>query len=189
MGLTANKVFELLFQNKMNASNEDRMKTENIYNCCMVKPTHHIKGYITTEKGSIKFTYCPDNESKELLEKDPNYDRDMGACFGSTFKTYHKDKDIVCFEIKYKSIEYMFKRIYFYRETGIEIFTYEKKSYFFNFKSNQELLKFLNDIIKHEKFRTIKCHGFKGKKLIGYCKLFGIYTKKTSYSHSAVVFL
>ena len=69
---------------------------------------------------------------------------DMGACFGSTFKTYHKDKDKICFEIKYESIEYMFKRNYFYQETGLEIFTFERKSYFLNFKSNQELLKFLN---------------------------------------------
>ncbi len=181
LDISANKIFDLLFKNKNDALNKDSVKTENVYNCCMVKPTHHIKGYINTGKGRIQFTYCPDNESKELLEKDPNYDRDMGACFGSTFKTYHKDKNKVCFEIKYKSIEYMFKRNYFYQETGLEIFTFEKKSYFFNFKSNPELLNFINDIIKDEKFRTIKCHGFKGKKLIGYCKLFGVYTKKTSH--------
>ena len=181
ISLTANKIFELLFQNKLITVNEDSIKNENIYNCCMVKPTHHIKGYITTEKNSLKFTYCPDNESKEALEKDPSYDMDMGACFGSTFKTYHKDKDKICFEIKYESIEYMFKRNYFYQETGLEIFTFERKSYFLNFKSNQELLKFLADITQHEKFRTIKCHGFKGKKLLGYCKLFNVYTKKTSH--------
>ena len=179
--VSANEVFELLFQNKLNTMNEENIQSENIYNCCMVKPTHHIKGYATTEKSSMTFTYCPDNESKELLEKDPSYDKDMGACFGSTFKTYHKDKDKIYFEIKYKSIEYMFKRNYFYQETGLEIFTYERKSYFLNFKSNQELEKFISDIIQHEKFRTIKCIGYKGKKLIGYCKLFNVYTKKTSH--------
>ena len=179
--LSSKEVFELLFQKKLNSINEDNVKSENLYNCCIVKPTHHIKGYITTEKRSITFTYCPDNESKELLEKDPSYDKDMGACFGSTFKMHYKDKDKICFEIKYNSIEYMFKRNYFYQETGLEIFTYEKKSYFLNFKSNQELLKFINDIIQHEKFRTIKCHQNKGKKLIGYCKLFNVYTKKTSH--------
>ena len=179
--ISSKEIFELLFQNKLNSINEENVQSENLYNCCIVKPTHHIKGYITTEKGSITFTYCPENESKELLEKDPSYDKDMGACFGSTFKMYYKDKDKVCFEIKYKSIEYMFKRNYFYQETGLEIFTYEKKSYFLNFKSNQELLKFINDIIQHEKFRTIKCYGYKGKKLIGYCKLFNVYTKKTSH--------
>ena len=105
----------------------------------------------------------------------------MGACFGSTFKMYYKDKDKFGLEIKYKSIEYMFKKNYFYQETGLEILTYEKKSYFINFKSNQELLKFINDIIQHEKFRAIKCYGHKGKKLIGYCKLFNVYTKKSSY--------
>ena len=179
--LSSKEVFELLFQNKLNNVNEENIQSENLYDCCIVKPTHHIKGYITTEKGSIKFTYCPENESKEMLEKDLSYDKDMGACFGSTFKKYYKDKDKIYFEIKYKSIEYMFKRNYFYQETGLEIFTYEKKSYFLNFKSNQELLKFINDIIQHEKFRTIKCYGYKGKKLIGYCKLFNVYLKKTSH--------
>ena len=179
--LNAKEVFELLFQNKLNLINEENVLYENIYTCCIVKPTHHIKGYITTESSCIKFTYCPDNESKELLEKDPSYDKDMGACFGSTFKKYYKDKDKIFFEIKYKSIEYMFKRNYFYQETGLEIFTYAKKSYFLNFKSNQELEKFINDIIFHEQFRIIKCHGFKGKKYIGYCKLFNTKNKKESY--------
>ena len=60
-----------------------------------------------------------------MLEKDPSYDKDMGACFGSTFKKYYKDK--IYFEIKYKSIEYMFKRNYCYQETGLEIFTFKPR--------------------------------------------------------------
>ena len=177
---SSKEIFELLFQNKLNSINEDNVQSENIYTCCIVKPTHHIKGYVTTESAGIAFTYCPDNETKELLEKDPSYDKDMGACFGSTFKRHYKDKDIVCYEISYKSIEFMFIRNYFYQETGIEIYTYQKKSYFLNFKSNQELMKFINDIIQHEKFRTVKCNGYKGKKLLGYCKLFNVYSKKKS---------
>ena len=179
--LNSKEVFELLFPKNLNAIIEENPQVDNLYKCCIVKPTHHIKGYVITENKSIKFIYCPENESKELLEKDPNYDKDMGACFGSTFKTYYKDKDIICLEIKYSSIEYMFIRNYFYQETGLELFTYEKKSYFLNFKSNKELLKFIQDIIQNEKFRKIKCHGLKGKKLIGYCKLFNIYLKKTSH--------
>ena len=177
---SSKEIFELLFQNKLSSINEDNVQSENIYTCCIVKPTHHIKGYVTTESTGITFTYCPDNETKELLEKDPSYDKDMGACFGSTFKRHYKDKDIVCSEISYKSIEFMFIRYYFYQETGVEIYTYQKKSYFLNFKSNQELMKFLNDIIQHEKFRTVKCNGYKGKKLLGYCKLFNVYSKKKS---------
>ena len=57
----------------------------------------------------------------------------------------------------------MLKRNYFYQETGLEISTYEKKSYFLNFKTNQELEKFINDIIFHEQFKIVKCHGFKKK--------------------------
>ena len=183
----AKEIFELLFQNKLNSINEENVHSENIYTCCIVKPTHHIKGYATTEKNSLTFTYCPDNEAKELLEKDPSYDKDMGACFGSTFKRYYKDKDIINIEILLKSIELMFIRTYFYQETGLEIYTYDKKSYFLNFKSNQELLKFINDIKQHEKFRTIKCHGFKHKKLIGYCKWFNVYTKKKSLHPTYII--
>ena len=179
--LNSKEVFELLFPNKLNAINEENPQIDNLYKCCIVKQTHHIKGYVITEKDRIKFTYCPENESQELLEKDPNYDKDMGACFGSTFKTYYKDKDIIFLEIKYSSIEYMFIRNYFYQETGLELFTYEKKSYFLNFKSNQNLQKFIQDIIQNEKFRKIKCHTLKKKKLIGYCKLFNVYLKKTSH--------
>lgn len=127
---SAKEIFELLFQNKLNTINEENVQSENIYTCCIVKPTHHIKGYATTEKTCITFTYCPDNETKELLEKDPSYDKDMGACFGSTFKRYYKDKDIIGIEILYKSIEFMFIRNYFYQETGLEIYTYEKKVIF-----------------------------------------------------------
>ena len=184
---SSKEIFELLFQNKLNSINEENVQSENIYTCCIVKPTHHIKGYATTEKASITFTYCPDNEAKELLEKDPSYDKDMGACFGSTFKRYYKDKDIIGIEILLKSIEFMFIRTYFYQETGLEIYTSEKKSYFLNFKSNQELLKFINDIKQHEKFRTIKCHGYKHKRLLGYCKLFNVYTKKKSLHPTYII--
>ena len=178
--LSSKEIFELLFQNKLSSINEENVQSENLYTCCIVKPTHHIKGYASTEKTGITFTYCPDNETKELLEKDPSYDKDMGACFGSTFKRYHKDKDIIYLEIKYKSIEFMFIKSYFYQETGLEIYTYEKKSYLLVFKTNLELLKFIGDILLHEKFRTIKCHGYKNKRLLGYCKLFNIYSKKKS---------
>ena len=47
--LSSKEVFELLFQNKLNNVNEENIQSENLYDCCIVKPTHHIKGYITTE--------------------------------------------------------------------------------------------------------------------------------------------
>ena len=97
----------------------------------MVKLTHHIKGFISTEEKYIKFSYNNDINLAEL--DDPNYDKDMGSCFGSIFKNHKKDKDKIDFKIEYLNIKYLFYRHYFYNESAIEIYTESNKSYFFNF--------------------------------------------------------
>jgi hypothetical protein len=33
------------------------MKNENIYDCCLVKLTHHIRGYASTEEKRIVFMH------------------------------------------------------------------------------------------------------------------------------------
>ena len=126
------KVFELLYYDRLMSFDEENIKSEHLYMCCMVKPTHHVKGYVSTEKDSIKFSYYPRNE-EENQTNNINYDKDMGACFGSTFKSHHTDKNIIFFTIKYNNIKFLFKRQYFYQETGVEIYTEENKSFFFNF--------------------------------------------------------
>ena len=60
------------------SKNIENIQRENIYNCCMVKLTHHIKGYISTEKYRIRFIFVSDSDIKEEeLENDSNYDKDM----------------------------------------------------------------------------------------------------------------
>ena len=171
-----NKVTFDMFQGSRQISKKDEeRRIENQYNCCIVKQTHHIKGYICTEKNFIKFFFDPESrkyDTNESLEKDPTYDRDMDCCFGSTFKTNKRDKDKINFIIDYENIKYMFLRYYFYIQSGLEIYTKDNKVYFLNFKINADLLSFTNDIIshKHEKFefREIKTDDYKGKKLLGY---------------------
>ena len=163
--------FEILIQSKYMSLNEYNSKYENLYVCCIVKPTHHIKGYISTEKKSVIFTHCDeDHESESLLEKDPSYDKEMKCCYGSTFKSHIKDREKVFLEIKYSDIHYLLFRTYFYQDTACEIYTFSNKSFYLNFKNNQELQKFTDDILNHILYRTIECEDFKGKKLLGYEK-------------------
>jgi len=151
--------------------------------CCIVKPTHHIKGIITTKQDYFQFMY-EDNSNKTLemiqdeYENDPNYDRDMGCCYGSIFKNHKKDKDNTAFLLKYSKIKYMFIRVYFYRESGLEIYTITNKSYFLNFKTKEDMHLFLNDILSSINCREIKTEN---KRTLGYEQLFSQTNKKKSY--------
>ena len=171
-----NKVtFDMFLGSRTISKTDEERRVENQYNCCIVKQTHHIKGYISTEKTCVKFFFDPESrkyDTNESLEKDPTYDRDMDCCFGSIFKTNKRDKDKINFIIDYENIKYMFMRYYFYIQSGIEIYTKKNKVYFLNFKTNKDLLTFTNDVLSHANdkfaFREIKADDYKGKKVIGY---------------------
>ena len=168
--LGAKDTFDFLIQSKLMFS-ETMSQYENIYNCCIVKPTHHIKGYISTEKVSAKFTHCyEDEESQKLLYNDFTYDKELHCCFGSTFKRHLKDMEKVCLEIEYDDIKYILPRNYFYQETAIEIYTFSNKSYFLNFKTKKEMQKFRDDILNHDTFVSIIGRDFKNEKIVGYKK-------------------
>ena len=151
--------------------------------CCIVKPTHHIKGNITAKKNYFHFLY-EDNSNKTLetlqdeLENDPNFDKDMGCCYGSIFKNQKKDKDNISFILEYSNIKYMFIRVYFYKESGLEIYTKTNKSYYLNFKTKEDMHLFLNEILTYINYREIKTEN---KRVLGYEQLFIIPTKKKSY--------
>ena len=170
-----------LINSKKMSKNIENIQRENIYICCIVKLTHHIKGYISTEKSRIRFFYASESDLKEEeLENDLNYDRDMHCCFGSLFKYKKNDKDKVAISIKYESIKYIFIRQYFYSESALEIFVDKNKSYFFNFKTEKDLIKFKSDVLHHISYREIKAEDFKSKKILGYQQI-NPNTKKKSY--------
>jgi hypothetical protein len=105
--------------------------------------THHLKGYISTEKYRIRFIFAFDLDIKEKeLENDIYYDKEMQCCFGSIFKNKKNDKDKVVLSIDYTEIRYIFIRQYFYMKSSLEIFTEKNKSYFFNFKRDTDLTQF-----------------------------------------------
>ena len=174
--------YSTLINSKKMSKNIENIQRENIYNCCIVKLTHHIKGYISTEKTRIRFIFESDSNKKiEELENDSNYDKEMKCCFGSIFKNKRNDKDKVVISIDYLNIKYIFVRQYFYVESALEIFTDYNKSYFFNFKSNRDLIQFKSDIIHHGTFREIKTEDFKGKKILGYQQINPNSKKKIYY--------
>ena len=156
---------------------------EYIINCCLVKLTHHIRGLLRLEKEKIKFIFNLD-ESKENLEIDINdntFDKELGTCFGSTFKHKKSDKDKISLDIDYNMIKYIFIRSYYYQETGLEIYTKNNKNYYFNFKSNIDLERVKNELLKTDKYREIKGDDFKGKKILGYEKNISNNKKKNYY--------
>ena len=68
----------------------------------MVKIPHHKRGYVSSEANRIVFIYeAKEYHSKNEVENGLGCDKDMNSCFGSIFKAYSKDKDIINFEIKY----------------------------------------------------------------------------------------
>ena len=171
------EAYSMLYESKEFSTDDKLLKLENIYNCCIVKPTHHIIGYISTEQKRLKFIHDPDsrkNDTDESLENDPIYDRDMECCFGSTFKKYRKDQEKINFVIEYSNIRYMFLRNYYYIQSGIEIYTKTNKCYFLAFKTNKDCKRFMDDIRFHFDdttpliFREIKTEDYKDKKILGY---------------------
>ena len=114
---------------KTNAKNDE----DKNYICCLVKSTHHLKGLFYLAEQGIMFTVDKNNSKKDI--EDIFYDDTKNTCFGAFFREYKKDKDILYFAISFNKISYVFKRLYYYNETGLEIFTSSNKSYYFNFRS------------------------------------------------------
>ena len=153
---------------------------EYVFNCCLVKLTRHIKGIFRLEKTKINFIFNLDENKDENEDFDDiNFDKDLGTCFGSTFKNKKSDKDKISFEIDYEIIKYIFIRYYYYQETGLEIYTTNNKSYYFNFKCNMDLQRVKTELIRMINYREIKGQDFKGKKVLGYEKINT--NKKKSY--------
>ena len=190
-----------------NTKKSHRKKKDKIINhvfqCCLVKVLNHIKGYIKTRKNCLEFIYSEEEENLNMQEggnnnefqnifddeDDISYDKEMGCCYGSLFQKHKRDREKIYFCIMYENIKYFFIKNYYYRDTSVEIFTENNKSYFFNFKTKNELLIFISDITNinnnnsNIKFRQIVAcvHDDKEKyKLLGYEKILP-YMKNKSY--------
>ena len=120
----------------------------NAIKCCLIKKMYHIKGkilYLLDPKDHLNFSifFIPDSDNKgETCNKtEKNVNEDMynsDHCYGSMFPCLEKDKKRLIYIPSHK-IVFTLKRIYFHKISGIEIFTSDNKSYYFNF--NKEFIK------------------------------------------------
>ena len=67
-----------------------------------------------------------------FTDKDDDYDNERHTCFGSYFICHPKDKDLYKISINYDDIKWFFRRRYYYKNSGLEIFTNSNKSFYFN---------------------------------------------------------
>ena len=127
----------------------------NICNVCLVKQTHHVKGnlFIVLKEDKIiiyfySHSYRTQNNEDEILCCNKGNDEEIkvnlnskekeanNLCYGSVFKCPKKDSNKKI-KIELDDIRLVLSRIYFYRDSALEIFT-ETKSYFFNFFSKEK---------------------------------------------------
>ena len=171
-------------QNFIIIENKNISKKIKYLNCCLVKSSHHIKGKIKIFSNYFSFSR-ENNEFKsvDMLKKenenDPQYDKLFGCCFGSYFKSFLNDKDKIEINYPFSEIKYIFTRVYFYHETALEIYTSSNKSYFFNFKTNEDMNLLLNNIISQNSgFVPIKTDN---KRTLGYAQFTNEKEKKKIY--------
>ena len=117
---------------------------------CLVKQTHHIKGnlfiFYNDNKIIIYFySYsfkiqnnedgilcCNKGEEEEIIENSIKIQKkNNDLCYGAIFKCPKKDANKKI-KIELNDIRLVLSRIYFYRNSALEIFT-ETKSFYFNF--------------------------------------------------------
>ena len=134
-----------------------------IYKVCLLKQMYHVKGNLFILKKENNFIICfyshsydfkTKSEIKTLCNKSQN-NNENNLCYGSIFECHEKEKNRKI-TISIKDIRMILKRIFYYRLSGIEIFT-TTKSYYFNFYSKDDLNNFflqLNWFIEETKLKS-----------------------------------
>ena len=111
---------------------KEEIKIKNITNyliipCCLIKLTHHIKGFILiNNKIPNYFEFF--NSEEGCNDK---IDSITKLCYGS-YKNIDNNKSYYI-KIFINDINMIFERKYYYSNNSIEIFTNQNKSYYFNF--------------------------------------------------------
>ena len=147
---TLDELIEKYNQNNMNLIKGKYKNNIIIYDVCLIKRTHHIKGklFLIKNNSKIKKIYflsypksCVDTiPSCNYLENNTQQQefrqtiQNKHVCYGSFFICPDKDCNIKI-KINVEDIRMILRRIYFYRKSAIEIFT-SNKSYYFNFYEN-----------------------------------------------------
>ena len=114
--------------------------------CCLVKTSHHIKGVCFIDDEQLNFKVFLNQKTGNAMSgvevafknTDDDYDQERKTCFGSYFVCHPKDKDLYKVSIKYSDIKWIFRRRYYYKNSAIEIFTVNNKSFYLNFKYEED---------------------------------------------------
>ena len=128
---------------------------KNYFLTCLVKTSHHIKGVIFIDNKKLNFKVFMNQKTGNSMNgvdigfttEDHDYDQDRKTCFGSFVVCNPKDKDLYKISINYNDIKWIFKRKYYYYNSALEIFTTTNKTYYFNFKYEDERTSVLNEIL------------------------------------------
>ena len=117
---------------------------------CFVKVGFHIRGFIFNNSKGIGFysfeSMKIDNDEEE------EFDEDRKVCFGSVFRSQNHKYNNFYIWIPFSKIQMIFKRRYFFKRQAIEIFTEDRKSYFFKLKEKniQYFFDNMRDFIKQD---------------------------------------
>ena len=131
-------------------------KEKKYFLSCLVKTSHHIKGVCFIDNNCLNFKVFLNQKTGSAMSgveigftsNDEDYDPDRHTCFGSYFVFHPKDKDIYKINIHYNDIKWIFRRRYYYKNSALEIFTTTNKTFYFNFKFEDEREIVIEEIIK-----------------------------------------
>ena len=138
---------EFYFIEKENINKDkNNKKNKKYFLSCLVKPSHHIKGVCFIDEKKIIFKVFLNQKTGNEMSgvevgfttKDDDYDCERQTCFGSYFVCHPKDKDLYKISLNYEDIKWFFRRRYYYKNSGLEIFTVNNKSFYFNFKYEED---------------------------------------------------
>ena len=152
-------------EKEKNDSNEDKekeKKEKNFYLSCLVKTSHHIKGVMFIDEKCLNFKVFLNQKTGNAMsgvnigfnDKDEDYDEERKTCFGSYFMFHQKDKNFYKISIDYNDIKLILLKRYYYKNSALEIFTKTNKSYYFNFKYEDDRGLFMDKIL--EKLKECK---------------------------------
>ena len=148
--------FSILNEEKDAKNNNEEEKNEkNYYLSCLVKTSHHIKGVCFIDDENLNFKVFLNQKTGNAMtgvnigftDKDDDYDNERKTCFGSYFMFHQKDKNLYKISIKYDDIKLILLKRYYYKNSALEIFTITNKSYYFNFKYEEDRDLFINNLI------------------------------------------
>ena len=158
-----------IFKNNLNESLVKNYLEDNSNNniprikCCLIKKMYHIKGEINIieeSKNDFIIFFKSTNEEYEdnCNKKNKKDDCNCHLCYGSVFSCLEKDKKRLIFIPKDK-IMFVIIRVYYYRTSGLEIYTSDNKSYYFNFFEEftlNEQNRIITCLMRHFRFSEIR---------------------------------